>query len=117
MLRRLNEEGGIAITFNGNQYSVPHANVAVTSANLMGVMPIFLNKDNIWDFLANWETHYPAFVENPKNIPENLIDKSLKDYFIQSNFIPRIDILKGASREKKEEVIEIQKLMRKKVRG
>ena len=117
MLRRLNEEGGIAITFNGNQYSVPHANIAVTSPNLMGVMAIFMNKDNIWDFLADWEAQYPSFADDPKSIPERVIDKSLKEYFVQNNFVPRIDNLKKGSREKREKVIKVQKAMRKEVRG
>ncbi|MFX1293727.1 MAG: hypothetical protein ACFFD2_02540 [Promethearchaeota archaeon] len=117
MLRRLKKEGGIGITFNGNQYSVPHANVAVTSPNLMGVIAIFSNKDNIWEFLDQWENQYSAFVDNPKNIPDNLIKKSLKEYFIQNNFIPRINNLKAASKTTIDEIIKFQKAMRKKVRG
>ncbi|MHA1359813.1 MAG: hypothetical protein ACTSRC_16990 [Candidatus Helarchaeota archaeon] len=117
MLRRLNDEGGIAISFNGNQYSIPHANIAVTAPNLMGVMPIFLNKDNIWEFLEQWETAYPNFAEAPKAIPDDLIDKALKQYFVQQNFVPRIDNLKSASTSKKSQVIHFQKEMRKKVRG
>ncbi len=117
MLRRLKEEGGIAISFNGNQYSIPHANIAVTSPNLMGVMAIFMNKDRVWDFLENWERQYPEFMDEPKRIPENLIEKSLKEYYIQNNFVPRINNLKDASQEKKDQIIKYQKEMRKTVRG
>ena len=117
MLRRLNEEGGIAISFNGNQYSIPHANIAVTSPNLMGVLAIFMNKDTVWEFLADWESQYPEFVDDPKKIPENLLKKSLKEYCIQNNFVPRIDSLKDASQEMKDQIIGHQKEMRKRVRG
>ncbi len=117
MLRRVNEEGGIAISFNGNQYSIPHANIAVTSPDLMGVIPIFSNKDDIWNFLEKWETQYSNFADAPKQIPEELIDKTLKEYYIRQNFIPRIDNLKDASSSKKEKVIKFQKEMRKRVRG
>ncbi|MFX1298865.1 MAG: hypothetical protein ACFFD2_28900 [Promethearchaeota archaeon] len=117
MLRRLSEEEGIAITFNGNQYSVPYANIAVTSPNLMGVLAIFSNKDNVWDFIEQWEANYPEFAENPKTIPDELIDKSLKTYFIHNNFVPRINNLKTASAAEKAKVIGYQKEMRKKVRG
>ncbi|NVM53704.1 MAG: HAD hydrolase family protein [Candidatus Helarchaeota archaeon] len=117
MLRRLNEEGGIAISFNGNQYSIPHANIAVTSPNLMGVMAIFQNRENVWDFISDWETEYPTFAENPNKIPEKFIEKSLKDYFIQNKFVPRINNLKTSSTTEKEKIIGFQKEMRKKVRG
>ncbi|HUY00961.1 MAG TPA: HAD hydrolase family protein [Candidatus Deferrimicrobium sp.] len=117
MLRRLNEEGGIAISFNGNQYSIPHANVAVTSPNLMGVIAIFSNRNNVWDFLEKWEKIYSTFAENPNKIPGDLIDKKLRSYFIQHNFVPRLDNLKKATVKEKEKIIGYQKKMRKKVRG
>ncbi len=117
MLRRLDEEGGIAISFNGNQYSIPYANIAVTSPNLMGVMPIFENKENIWEWMNEWETQFPDFKDNPKAIPDGLIRNSLKNYFVAENFVPRIDNLTKVSENNKEEIIKLQKAMRKKVRG
>lgn len=117
MLRRLSEEGGIAISFNGNQYSVPHANVAVTSPNLMGVLPIFWKKDHVWEFLAEWETQFPRFKEDPRKIPDSFLDKRLKQYYITHNFVPHLKNLKDASKLEKEKIIELQKKMRKEVRG
>lgn len=117
MLRRLSEEGGIAISFNGNQYSVPYANIAVTSPDLMGILPIFRNKEKIWDFLIEWETQYPYFQGNPKKIPNTLLDKRLKQYFISQNFVPHFKNLTTASVAEKEKIIELQKRMRKEVRG
>jgi len=117
MLRRLCEEGGIAISFNGNQYSVPYANIAVTSPNLLGVMPIFWKKRDVWEFLAEWETKYPSFKEDPRKIPDSLLDKQLKHYYITQNFVPHLKNLKDASKLEKEKIIALQKAMRKQVRG
>lgn len=117
MLRRLNDEGGIAISFNGNQYSVPQANIAVTSPNLMGVLPIFWKKNNVWEFLTEWETKYSQFKDDPRKIPDSLLDKRLKQYYITQKFVPHLKNLKAASKMEKEKIIELQKQMRKKVRG
>jgi len=117
MLRRLNKEGGIAISFNGNNYSVPCANIAVTSPNLMAIHPIFDRKGDVWEFVENWEMAYPTFKDDPKKIPSGLISQSIREYFIRHNFVPRIEDLKHATAEKKEQIIRAQKEMRKKVRG
>ncbi|MHA1146027.1 MAG: HAD hydrolase family protein, partial [Candidatus Helarchaeota archaeon] len=52
MLELVMKEGGIAISFNGNEYCVPKANVAVTSPNAMGSAPIFHHHPDIWDFVS-----------------------------------------------------------------
>jgi energy-converting hydrogenase A subunit R len=117
MLKRVRKEGGIAISFNGNQYSIPHANIAVTSPNQMGSLPIFRNDSRIWDFLDDWNNSYNTFLDNPLNIPSKLISKDIKQYFIEKNFVPRLDNLRNATNEKKTVILELQKEMRKKVRG
>jgi energy-converting hydrogenase A subunit R len=117
MLRRLRDEGGIAISFNGNQYSIPYANIAVTSPNLMGILPIFMHRENVWEFLTEWENQFPVFQADPRKIPDDLLDKSLKKYFTQQNFVPYLQNLTTASVAEKEKIIELQKAMRKEVRG
>ncbi|WEU40322.1 MAG: HAD hydrolase family protein [Candidatus Odinarchaeum yellowstonii] len=117
MLKRVKDEGGVAVSFNGNQYSVPNANIAVTSPNQMGSHLLFENHDRIWDWLDKWVEEYPNFKDNPKKIPAYLISESTKKYFIQHNFIPRIDDLRGANSSLILEVVKAQKEMRRKVRG
>ncbi|MEM2109540.1 MAG: HAD hydrolase family protein [Candidatus Odinarchaeota archaeon] len=117
MLSRVKRENGVAISFNGNQYSVPNANIAVTSPNQMGSYPIFENHDRIWDWLEAWTEKYSEFKDNPAKIPDSLLSKETKRYFIEHKFIPRIDDLRNADRDLLEEVIKAQKNMRKTVRG
>lgn len=117
MLNRIKKEKGIAISFNGNDYSLPAANIALTTPNVMGIMPIFHNYNNIWNFIEKWNENYDENKKNPKLIDEKLIPNYLKEYFIKNQFIPHIDDLRGISKDKKEKLINIQKKMRKKVRG
>ncbi|TFG20145.1 MAG: hypothetical protein EU529_15355 [Promethearchaeota archaeon] len=117
MLQRLNDEGGIAVSFNGNRFSAERANVAATTPNNLGVLPIFESKINIEHFLEDWEAEYDSFKNNPKRIPNGLISKQCKDYLIQYNFVPELRNLKNKSKAQKKQIISRQEKMRKLVRG
>ncbi|MHA1836293.1 MAG: HAD hydrolase family protein [Candidatus Odinarchaeia archaeon] len=117
MLSRVKKEGGIAISFNGNQYSIPKANIAVTSPNQMGSIPVFENHDDIWNWLSEWQSQYESFKGNPGKIPEGLVSHETRKYFIKENFVPRIDNLKDIDDKSLKEIIKLQKEMRSKVRG
>ena len=75
MLQRLKDEGGIAVSFNGNDFTISRATVAVTTPNNLGVLPLFEAKDDIKQFLAQWESEYESFRENPNKIPKGLISE------------------------------------------
>ncbi len=117
MLQRLKNEDGIAISFNGNRFSLKRANVAVTSPNNLGTLPIFQFKKDIYNFLDSWELKYETFKHDPKKISNELISNESKYYFIKYNFIPDLRDLTNKSKEQIEEITLIQERMRKKVRG
>ena len=117
MLQRLKDEGGIAVSFNGNDFTISRATVAVTTPNNLGVLPLFEAKDDIKQFLAQWESEYESFRENPNKIPIGLISEKNKEYFIQHNFVPEIDDLTNKSENQLKVIIDKQKKMRKLVRG
>jgi hypothetical protein len=83
----------------------------------MAVLPIFNHKENVWEFLDEWEQHYPTFKADATKIPNALLDPTVKAYFVSHQFVPRLDNLRDASAEKKERIVGYQKEMRKKVRG
>ena len=58
MLQRLKDEGGIAVSFNGNRFTAERATVAVTTPNNLGTLPVFHAKDRIDDFLDDYERLY-----------------------------------------------------------
>ena len=117
MLQRLNDEGGIAISFNGNRFSAIRANIAVTTPNNLGVLPVFESKNNIEQFLERWEAEYANFKNNPHKISNGLISKQCKQLFIKYNFIPDLVNLKNKSEAQKKEIVSRQEKMRKLVRG
>ncbi len=117
MLERVNKEGGTAISFNGNRFSLQYANVAVTTPNGLGVLPIFEHYGDISGFLKTWESQYQEFFHKPKEIPESLISRVCKNHFIYYDFTPEIEGLKSKSTNEMQQIITKQELMRKKVRG
>jgi energy-converting hydrogenase A subunit R len=117
MLQRLKDEGGVAVSFNGNRFTVGRANVAITTVNNLGTLPIFEYKDSIESFLDLWEKNYSNFYSNPRNIPEELISREIKNYFVKYQFVPEIENLKNKSNQELDLIIAKQKKMRKQVRG
>jgi energy-converting hydrogenase A subunit R len=117
MLQRLTNEGGIAISFNGNRFSLKRANVAVTTTNSLGVLPIFNHKNKIEDFLLDWESDFKKFREKPKSITEGLISNETKQAFIKYNFVPELVNLKGKTELEYSEIVRNQEKMRRMVRG
>ena len=117
MLQRLKDDGGIAVSFNGNDFTISRATVAVTTPNNLGVLPLFEAKDNIQEFLDKWESEYDIFKDNPKDIPDGLISEKVKKLFVQNDFIPEIDNLTNKSKDQLKAIIDRQKRMRKLVRG
>ena len=117
MLQRLNDEDGIAISFNGNRFSAERANIAITTPNNLGALPVFQAKQNLKEFLQQWEIQFEGFQNNPKNIINGLISKVCKKFFVKYNFIPEIVDLTNKSEEKLKEIILRQEKMRKIVRG
>ncbi|TFG15367.1 MAG: hypothetical protein EU535_01715 [Promethearchaeota archaeon] len=117
MLQRLKNEEGLAISFNGNRFTIERSNIAITTPNNLGVLPVFENKRNIDQFLEKWENNAEKFENDPKKISENIISKNIKNLFVKHNFLPEIVNLKNKSKEQLSEIISKQEKMRKLVRG
>jgi len=117
MLQRIKDENGIAISFNGNRFSLERANVAITTPNCLGVLPIFQKKENFQEFLKEWEKNSNKFQDNPININDDLISKASKDLFIKYNFVPKIAYLPDKTEVEMVDIISDQEKMRKTVRG
>jgi len=117
MLQRLKDEGGIAVSFNGNRFTAERATVAVTTPNNLGVLPIFQAKNQIENFLEEWEANFENFKDNPIKISNGLISKECKKIFIDNNFIPEILNLTNKNSDQISDIISRQEKMRKTVRG
>ncbi|NVM17065.1 MAG: HAD hydrolase family protein [Candidatus Lokiarchaeota archaeon] len=117
MLQRLKDEDGVAVSFNGNRFTVNRANIAITTPNNLGTLPIFKYKDKIEPFLESWEFLYNKFKNNPQNIPDGLISKEIKRIFIKYQFVPELENLKNKTKDELDLIITKHEMMRKKVRG
>ncbi len=117
MLQRLKDEGGIAVSFNGNRFTVGRANIAITTPNNLATLAIFESKNNIENFLDSWEKLYSSFKNNPERIPSKLVSKEVKNYFIKYKFVPEIDNLSNRTEKELDLIILKQEKFRKKVRG
>ena len=117
MLQRIKDENGIAISFNGNKFIIERANVAVTTPNSLGVLPIFLKKHNLREFLKEWESQFDRFKLDPNNIEDGLISKEIRNLFIKYNFIPEFVDLTNKSQDQLTKIILRQENMRKVVKG
>ena len=85
MLQRLSNENGIAISFNGNRFSLKRANIAVTTPNNLGVLPIFQSHNKFTQFLEDWESKFENFKNDPMNIPKGLISRESKEFFVKNS--------------------------------
>jgi len=119
LLQRISKEQGIAISFNGNRFSVKKANLAITSPSNLGVLPVFESKEKekFQEFLLEWESKFNDFKTDPKNISNGLISKQCKAFFVQYNFVPEIINLTNKSEEELKNIVFRQEEMRKIVRG
>ncbi len=82
MLEGVKKEGGLAISFNGNQYSAPKANLAVSSLSLMAIRPLVDRFDDVWEFLEEWN-----YSQNKKG----LLEPATREYFESFNIKPFYD--------------------------
>ena len=94
MLGRVRDAGGVAIVFNGNEYAVPYANIALAGTDI-GLVLEFA------------EAH--ARGDDAVKLARTLERKYRDD--------PRVDCLVGADVKKIEAVIDAHKKFRKLVRG
>jgi len=117
MLERVNREGGFAVSFNGNRFSMKYANISVATKNLMGALPIFDFYPKILPFIERWENSYINFKNRPQKIPNSLISDKLREYFINEDFIPEFHNLLNKNTQQVEEIIINHVKMRKLVRG
>ena len=94
MLGRVRDSGGVAIVFNGNEYAIPYANVALAGTDI-GL---------VWEF-ADARARGGDAVELARALAQEYHDD------------PRVDYLVGADSDKIEAVVAAHKRFRKLVRG
>lgn len=111
-LKLVKEGGGLAVSFNGNQYAVKNSEIALMSADSIItaiVADIFMKfgKDKTLDLVAQW---------NNETLAESPADQSLVKSFLKSHpkELPKAKIITS---ENMESLAEESSAFRRKVRG
>ena len=104
MLGGVKKEGGIAVSFNGNQFSVPPANLAVSALSLMALRPIIDAHPHVWEFVRDWNSTHDKYA---------LLDPDTQEYFMSHNLRARYDEVRGP---KVDAIVAAQKEMRAAIR-
>jgi energy-converting hydrogenase A subunit R len=103
-LEGVKKSGGLAVSFNGNNYSVPKANLAISALSLMAIKPLIESGD-AWKFVGDWNVTQDKY---------KLLAPGTRDYFEEHGLHPNYDRIEESSNL--EEIISRQKAMRKEIR-
>jgi energy-converting hydrogenase A subunit R len=127
MLGTVKDAGGVAVAFNGNQYSIPYANVGLASTDMRMILVIIEGYEcgqtkGAISVVREWEEHGDAFLKNPHSIHEDIapeiVRRLLAEKQSDKEFMkPQFHVLQGIGELKKEEVLAIHKKARTLVRG
>jgi len=104
MLSGVNLASGLAVSFNGNQYSAPKANLCVSAMSLMALRPLVRTFPEWRHFVREWSViKYQLSLLRPKEFA----------YFEKHKILPDYDEVIG---EGMDEIIKRQKEMRVAIR-
>lgn len=127
MLGEVKKRGGISVVFNGNEYAIPYANIGLASVDmhfLLVIIAAYMGKDKnrVIETVKKWEKMHDEFINNPHEIPDDLIPWDVKEFLIEKksdeNFIePYFHYLENLGKEKLKEILKIHKRARSLVRG
>ncbi len=119
MLKIVKESGGIAVAFNGNEYAIPHANIAMATPDqrtLLIITEAFLKggKEAVFDTVKTLEK------TGLENASEGILPDTVKDILDNESIKampPRFHLVEDLDEEKIKEIVRIHKDMRSYMRG
>ncbi len=120
MLKLVKEHGGLAVVFNGNEYSVPYASVGLASVDISFLL-IFCDSfaqggtARVKEVVDVWSARRGDFENNPQNIPDDCISAELRDYI--NNRAITLPYFHNIEDTRLEEIIELHRRMRMHVRA
>jgi energy-converting hydrogenase A subunit R len=127
MLGTVKDTGGVAVAFNGNQYSIPYANVGLACTDMRMLLVIIEGYEcgqtkGAISVVREWEEHSEVFLKDPHGIHEDtapeIVRRLLADKKADTGFMrPYFHVLQGIDEKKREEIMAIHKKARAQVRG
>lgn len=113
-LRFLKENNGVSISFNGNNFALREAEIAVISDNTI-ITSIILDlhkKDNLYDFIDKYSAN-PILAIDDFDIDESLKIK-FKEIFKNESHIAVVEFIDNKN---KDDLFKLSSNMRNKIRG
>jgi energy-converting hydrogenase A subunit R len=120
MLRETRDAGGLAVAFNGNDYAVRNANLAVLSDNCM-ITPIIVDLfekrgiDRLSELAENWNTKSVKDLVRSRDIDPLIYRKYIES--LESSSQTKLPEVIWVTKENVEATVERSKAIRKTVRG
>jgi len=120
MLRETRDAGGLAVAFNGNDYAVRNANLAVLSDNCM-ITPIIVDLfekrgiDRLSELAENWNTKSIKDLVRSRDIDPLIYRKYIES--LESSSQTKLPEVIWVTKENVEATVERSKAIRKTVRG
>jgi energy-converting hydrogenase A subunit R len=127
MLGTVKDAGGVAVAFNGNQYSIPYATVGLASTDMRMLLVIIEGYEcgqtkGAISVVKEWQEHGDVFLKDPHAIHEDTAPEIVRRFLAgkvedKTYMKPRFHVLSGADEKTLAEVLEIHKRARSLVRG
>ncbi len=126
MLKKIKNEGGISIVFNGNDYAIPYANIGLATTDMRFLLIVIAGYMRggyscVIDTVKDLEKNHESYMKNPASIPDKLIPPDIKKFLISKInepgfFQPHFHYLPDR-KNNFQEIIRIHKESRAHVRG
>lgn len=127
MLGEVKSRGGVSVVFNGNEYSIPYANIGLASPDMRMILAITSlyassGKKAVFDFVCEWEEKRDVYAAGAESIPDDMIPLDVKDYLVGKKgdrdfLFPCLHQLENIDESKQQEVLRLHKKARSLVRG
>ena len=125
MLKAVKEGCGLSIVFNGNEFSLPYASIAVASEDIRSIYPLaklFTKGGRELAFTATklWENNFKENGIDFTKISKDGLTPEIVQFSIENKYslkFPHINLIESTSDEKLHYVAEIHKRFRSIVRG
>jgi energy-converting hydrogenase A subunit R len=125
MLQRISSAGGLSVAFNGNMYSLPHANIGIACVD---IRPLYLiltkfragGVNSAFDIVTLWEDQFSEFLRDPRLIPKHATTPELARFFAiapDNTVFPRLNVLTSKTDEQLQQIAAVHAKFRSLVRG